>query len=81
MPRREAVVDVTLTDGQSYSERVGTVKGTAENPMTRDEIIAKASDLVTPVLGADRCRRLVDAVFALDSRKSVRSLRPLLQRS
>jgi 2-methylcitrate dehydratase PrpD len=81
MPRREAVVDVTLTDGQMYSERVGNVRGTAENPMTRDEIIAKARDLVTPVLGGEACRRLIDAVFALDTGKNIRDLRPLLQRA
>ena len=79
MPRREAVVDVTLTDGQTHSERVGNVRGTAENPMTRDEIIAKARDLVTPVLGGDNSRRLIDAVFALDTLKNIRDLRPLLQ--
>jgi 2-methylcitrate dehydratase PrpD len=81
MPRREAVVDVTLTDGQTYSERVGNVRGTAENPMTRDEIVAKARDLMTPVLGADTSRRLIDAVFSLEKTKNVRDLRPLLQRA
>jgi 2-methylcitrate dehydratase PrpD len=81
MPRREAVVDVTLTDGQMYSERVGNVRGTAENPMTRDEIIAKARDLVTPVLGGDTSRRLIEAVFALETMKNIRDLRPLLQRT
>jgi 2-methylcitrate dehydratase PrpD len=81
MPRREAVVEVTLTDGQMYSERVGNVRGTAENPMTRDEIIAKARDLVTPVLGSDAGRRLIEAVFALETVKNIRDLRPMLQRA
>jgi len=31
MPRREAVVEVTLTDGKVASDRVGNVRGTAEN--------------------------------------------------
>ena len=74
-------MDVTLTDGQMYSERVGNVRGTAENPMTRDEIIAKARDLVTPVLGGDTSRRLIEAVFALETMKNIRDLRPLLQRT
>ena len=52
MPKRVAIVEVTLNDGMSYTERVDTVRGTAENPMTRDEVIAKARDLITPVLGA-----------------------------
>ena len=81
MPRREAVVEVTLTDGQIYRERVGNVKGTSENPMTRDELAAKARDLVAPVLGGARAERLIGAVFALDTAKNIRELRPLLQRA
>jgi len=81
MPRREAVVDVTLVDGTHFSERVGNVRGTAENPMTREDVIAKARDLMTPVLGAATCQKLVDRVFTIESVKNVLELRPLLQRS
>jgi 2-methylcitrate dehydratase PrpD len=81
MPRREAVVEITLADGKVLSERVGNVRGTAENPMTRDEIIAKARDLVTPVLGASKCQSLIDQVFNIESVRNVTQLRPLLQRS
>jgi len=81
MPRREAVVEVTLTDGRMVSDRVGNVRGTMENPMTRDEIIAKARDLMTPVLGASKCQSLIDRVFDLESVRNVTQLRPLLQRS
>jgi 2-methylcitrate dehydratase PrpD len=63
MPRREAVVEVTLTDGRVVSERVGDVRGKAENPMAREEIAAKARDLVAPVLGPARCQSLIDRVF------------------
>ena len=81
MPRREAVVEVTLSDGRRLSERVGEVRGTAENPMTHEEIIAKARDLITPVLGASSCQKLMDRVFALESVRNLRELRPLLQRA
>jgi 2-methylcitrate dehydratase PrpD len=79
MPRREAVVEVTLTDGKVVSDRVGNVRGTMENPMTRDEIIAKARDLMTPVLGASKCQSLIDRVFDLESVRNITQLRPLLQ--
>jgi 2-methylcitrate dehydratase PrpD len=81
MPRRAAIVEVTLTDGNTVSERVDDVRGTAENPMSRDEIIAKARDLITPVLGAATFGKLVDRIFDLERLKSVRELRPLLQRA
>jgi len=80
MPRREGIVEVTLADGRSVREHVAAVRGTAENPMTRDEIAAKARDLVAPLMGERRCRRLIDAVFALETMHDIRALRPLLQR-
>jgi 2-methylcitrate dehydratase PrpD len=80
-PRRIGVVEVTLTDGTRLTERVEAVRGTTENPMTRDEVVAKAQDLMAPFLGAAKCRRLVDAVFDLEHLEDIRALRPLLQRA
>jgi len=80
-PRREAIVELTLTDGTQMTQWVRDVRGTAENPMTREEVIAKASDLITPILGAKKCAALVAKIFALESVKDIRELRPLLQRS
>src|SRR5437660_2601791 len=42
IPVRVAIVEATLTDGTRLSERVEHVRGTPENPMTRDEGHAKA---------------------------------------
>jgi 2-methylcitrate dehydratase PrpD len=80
LPRRAAIVEVTLMDGRTVTERVDDVRGTSENPMGRDEIIAKARDLITPVLGAAGFQKLSDRIFDLDHLKNVRELRPLLQR-
>ena len=81
LPVRVAVVEITLTDGTRMSERVTAVRGTPRNPMTRKEVVDKARDLVDPVLGAATGARLVDTIFALEDVKSVRALRPLLQRA
>nr|ACN58785.1 hypothetical protein AKSOIL_0140 [uncultured bacterium BLR9] len=81
MPKRVAIVEVALTDGRMLSERVEAVKGTAENPMTRDEIVEKARDLIVPVLGAEKFRKLTDAVFGLETLKSIVELRPLIQKT
>jgi len=80
-PRREAIVEVTLADGTQMSEWVRDVRGTAENPMTREEVAAKARDLITPVLGASTCAALIEKVLGLEGVKDVRELRPALQRS
>jgi 2-methylcitrate dehydratase PrpD len=81
LPARVARVDVTLTDGTKLTETVKAVRGTAENPMTREEVIAKCRDLMTPVLGAERCEKLIQTTMNLESLKSIRELRPWLQRT
>lgn len=81
MPLRVGIVEVTLNDGMRFSERVDKVRGTVENPMPRDEVIAKARDLITPVLGAATFTKLSDKVFDIENMKSVLELRPLLQKS
>jgi 2-methylcitrate dehydratase PrpD len=81
LPAREAIVEVTLADGTRLTETVKAVRGTAENPMPREEVIAKARDLMTPILGAERCDKLIQTAMNLEKLKSVRELRPLLQRT
>jgi 2-methylcitrate dehydratase PrpD len=80
-PQRVGVVEMTFADGTRLTERVEAVRGTTGNPMPKDEIIAKATDLMAPFLGAAKCRQLIDAIFDLEHLKEIRGLRPLLQRS
>jgi 2-methylcitrate dehydratase PrpD len=81
LPKRVAIVEVTLNDGNQFSERVDAVRGTAENPMTRDEIVAKSRDLIAPVLGSATASALIDKVLKIENVKNVRELRPLLQKA
>jgi len=80
-PRREAIVELTLSDGSQLTEWVRDVRGTAENPMSRAEVVDKARDLIAPVLGADVCSKLIDKLLALETLRDVHELRPVLQRS
>ena len=79
-PARVAIVEVTLADGTKLTERVEAVRGTAQNPMPREEVVAKARELISPLLGADKSAKLIQKILALESVKDVRELRPLLQR-
>jgi len=81
LPARVAIVEVVLTDGTRLTETVKAVRGTAENPMPREEVVAKCRDLMMPVLGAERCSRLIEATLNLERLQSIHGLRPLLQRS
>jgi len=80
-PRREAIVELTLKDGTQLSEWVRDVRGTADNPMTRAEVVDKARDLIAPVLGNTACSNLINKLLALETLTDVRELRPDLQRS
>ena len=79
-PARVSIVEVTLADGTKLTERVEAVRGTAENPMTRDEVVSKARDLMSPFLGAAKSAKLIQTILALEAVNDVRELRPLLQR-
>jgi 2-methylcitrate dehydratase PrpD len=80
IPMRVAIVEVTLNDGTQVNERVDAVRGTPDNPMPRKEVMAKARDLMAPVLGAADCSKLIERMLELDKVKDIRQLRPLLQR-
>ena len=77
-PRRVAAVEVTLTDGTLLTDRVEAVRGTVENPMTTNEVSAKARDLMAPVLGQQRCDALIKRIVSLESQENMQGLRPLL---
>ena len=81
LPSREATVEVTLADGTSLNEHVMAVRGTAENPMTREEVVAKARDLITPVLGASATAKLIQTVLGIERVTRIRELRSMLQRA
>jgi hypothetical protein len=48
--------------------------------MTREEVVAKCRDLMTPLLGAEKCSKLIESVLNLEHVNKIRELRPLLQR-
>jgi 2-methylcitrate dehydratase PrpD len=81
MPARQAIVELLLRDGRTLRHHTVAVRGTAENPMTRAEVDAKGYDLLAPVIGKARARRLCDTVWNLEKLRDVRKLRPLLMES
>jgi 2-methylcitrate dehydratase PrpD len=79
MPSRQGIVEIRLRDGREFKHHTKAVRGSAENPMTRNEVDEKAFDLMMPVIGKSRARKLCDAIWKLDRVINVRSLRPLLR--
>jgi 2-methylcitrate dehydratase PrpD len=78
MPSRQGIVELRLRDGRELRHHATEVRGTPGNPMPREEVEAKARDLVQPVIGKARTARLCDTVWNLERVTDVRKLRPLL---
>lgn len=79
MPSRQAILELTSTQGHTLQHRVTAVLGTADNPMTRQQVDEKCFHLLAPVLGDTRARGLCDAVWSLEDVSNALDLRPLLQ--
>jgi 2-methylcitrate dehydratase PrpD len=79
MPSRQGIVELTLRGGRVLRHHMKAVRGTAENPMTRAEVDAKSYDLLAPVLGTARARKLCETLWNLERISDVRKLRALLQ--
>jgi 2-methylcitrate dehydratase PrpD len=79
MPRREGMVEIRLKDGREFRHHTRAVRGTPGNPMTRAEVEAKCHDLMAPVIGAARSRKLCETAWNIEALKDARKLRPLLR--
>jgi 2-methylcitrate dehydratase PrpD len=73
-PRRQGIVEVYTRDSRTLRVHVKSVRGTADNPMSDQEVEAKARDLVAPVLGSEKCEKLLALVKNLERLENVRDL-------
>ncbi|MEX2450075.1 MAG: MmgE/PrpD family protein [Rhodospirillales bacterium] len=78
LERRKPIIVIQTTAGKEYEHQTHAVRGTPDNPMTREEVDAKAYDLFAGVLGAKKARTLIDTIWNVEKLKTVRDLRPLL---
>lgn len=69
VPKGAAQVSVVDVDGREYRTDVTHATGSAERPMTAEQLSAKATALVRPVLG-DRTAEFLERAFALDDEAS-----------
>ncbi len=76
----QAYLTVRLTDGRRLEKHTPHVRGTPGNPMTTEEVLVKARDLILPVLGSGPGEKLIQALLEIENLESVAGLRPLLQR-
>ena len=74
-PRQESArVTVTMRDGQRHDVFIEGVAGFPSHPMTREDVEAKALELMTPRLGAAAAGQIVSRVRSLESVRDVGEL-------
>jgi 2-methylcitrate dehydratase PrpD len=74
---RGAIVEATLTDGRRVERHTRFPPGTKENPLSTDQVTAKARDLMAPVLGAAKTEQLIARLNDLEQVDDIRRLRSL----
>jgi 2-methylcitrate dehydratase PrpD len=64
---RQAIVNISLNNGQCLHKHVQHVRGTWGDPMPRSEINEKARDLLEPVIGANATEHLLASLWNLEN--------------
>ncbi len=75
---RSGKVTATLKDGRTVEHFTPHAYGTKENPMSTDDVNAKARSLLEPTLGRERAEAVIQRVNDLESLRNVRELIPYL---
>ena len=71
-------LEVIFKDGRRIERFIPFAKGAPENPLTDQELHEKVSSLLTPALGAARCREIMACIQGLDQLADFRDLIRLL---
>ena len=75
----QAVVEIITRGGERFRYHTRAVRGSATNPMKRDEVALKSRDLLVPILGIRRTEALIDTIWNIERIEDVRDLRRLLR--
>jgi 2-methylcitrate dehydratase len=76
---QRVVVNITTTDGNSFSNQLDFPKGDPRNPLTDQEVEEKFAALAEGVLSDKAQKRLKDAIWSLEKVGSVEKLMALMQ--
>jgi len=75
VPARQGIVEIDTKDGRTLKHRTYAVRGTPGDPMTVLEVVAKADDLMTPIIGRARAEGLIETVMSIEKLDNAATLR------
>lgn len=73
MREDECRIEATLSDGSTVEHYVEFASGSLENPLSDDQLDRKFTDLVTPVLGADRAANIIRIARDLENQPNLKA--------
>ena len=77
-PPRQGIVEIELRGGTVLRHHAKAVRGSPFNPMTWDEVVAKADDLMAPILGPTGSAQVVKTVRGVENLADIGELAGLL---
>jgi 2-methylcitrate dehydratase PrpD len=75
---RNAIVEITMSDGGQFKTLVDRMPGAPYNPLSAAELDEKFLSLSVPIFGEERARRIASTVHDLDRVADVNALTQLL---
>src|SRR2546426_3292311 len=76
---QRVVVNITATDGRTFSKQLDYPKGDPRNPLTDAEVEEKFAALAEGVLSAGAQKKLIDAIWSLEKVGSASKLMALMR--
>ena len=73
---RQVRLEVLTRDGRQLAKYLATYRGTPENPLSMQEVEAKARELTSSVIGIPKTEQLIQCIRELDRAGDMRELRP-----
>jgi len=74
------IVTIRMNDGKTYTRRVDHAKGSPENPLSMEELLAKYRDCAGSVLSPEALEKSVECLLDLENLDQVGTLISLLDR-
>lgn len=71
---RGAIIEIVLSDGQSWRETVEVPEGDAQRPLSQSSLERKFMNFAVPVVGNASAERVMSLVDGLEGLKDVREL-------
>ena len=67
---KRAIVSIGTIDGRTFTEQVDYAKGSPENPMSDEEVVAKFRSNAENAMSVERQQQIIDATWALGEKNA-----------